>query len=294
MSSASFSNRIECLPSFAMVIPHRLSSLVIINAHPLQLASSAKFEWPCWICHHSSSFSPVMTTGELDFGAWLKREIEDIPMEQPAFAAASGIPFRTLRHWIQSPKPNIRGANMTRLAKGLGRPKEVIEQMLAASRGWTVTQPAEVVSLHSIPLYAGVSAARWDERDDPDQPDGRSERTVDAPVRDPAAFAVVVDGACMEPDYPDGWVAVFSPLEVEQNGIVDGEDYYVQLDGSGDGRSTFKRVTVDPSSPTHLLLTCLNPAFTATLRVSRESVIRAAMAVSCIRLNSSRKRKARG
>ncbi len=59
----------------------------------------------------------------------------------------------------------------------------------------------------------------------------------------------------MEPRYRHGDVVVFSVDAVNQEGIVDGRNYFVQFE---DGENTFKRIFQDPADPDQLILRCWN------------------------------------
>ena len=90
-------------------------------------------------------------------------------------------------------------------------------------------------------------------------PPGVAESYVPAPTDDPDAFAMVVDGDCMEPDYRRGELVVFSPLEVQRHGPQSGKDYAIQLHGHSAQESSFKRLLVDPQNPEVFLFRCINP-----------------------------------
>jgi phage repressor protein C with HTH and peptisase S24 domain len=62
----------------------------------------------------------------------------------------------------------------------------------------------------------------------------------------------------MEPRYRHGDVVIFSVDAAEREGVVDGKNYFVQLD---DGENTFKRVFADPRDPDRLVLRCWNPKY---------------------------------
>ncbi len=61
----------------------------------------------------------------------------------------------------------------------------------------------------------------------------------------------------------------FSPLEVERYGVISGKDYAIQLDGSSDNESTFKRVFFDPKDESVLVLKCVNPRSKSPGKVKR-------------------------
>jgi uncharacterized protein (DUF433 family) len=115
-------------------------------------------------------------------------------------------------------------------------------------------------------------------------PPGFADRYVPAPTDDPEAFAMIVDGDCMEPDYRRGELVIFSPLEVQRYGAQNGKDYAIQLDGQAANESSFKRLFMDSADPSVFLLRCINPMYQGTERVARERVTRLARAVWVNRL----------
>lgn len=66
----------------------------------------------------------------MDFGHWLKTEIENREMTQAAFSDRSGISLPTLKRWLAQPCPPIRGVNIVRLAKALGLHRADVEARL--------------------------------------------------------------------------------------------------------------------------------------------------------------------
>jgi len=85
----------------------------------------------------------------MHFGQWLKRKIEDQTLQQKEFAEKADIGFGAIRLWLRSAAPNIRGANLVKLAKGLGVPREEIEQRLAGAKV-TVTEGEQSTSSATI------------------------------------------------------------------------------------------------------------------------------------------------
>ena len=96
-----------------------------------------------------------------------------------------------------------------------------------------------------ISHFHGVSAAKIEHRSDAHR--GRAL----VPAGSQRRFAVTVDGDCMEPEYRDGDVVVFSVDIAEREGIVDGKNYFVQFT---DGENTFKRLFLDPENHELLIL----------------------------------------
>jgi len=106
-----------------------------------------------------------------------------------------------------------------------------------------------------------------------------ADRYVPAPTDDADAFAMVVDGDCMEPDYLPGEIVVFSPLDVQRFGPQAGKDYAVQLQGQGLNESSFKRLFLDDNDPKVFVFRCANPKYPTAERVARDRVERLARAI---------------
>ncbi len=79
----------------------------------------------------------------------------------------------------------------------------------------------------------------------------------------------------MEDRYRHGDVVVFSIDAAEQEGIVDGRNYFIQFH---DGENTFKRIFLDPDDADHLLLRCWNPRYPQR-RIERDQISLLAKAV---------------
>lgn len=87
----------------------------------------------------------------------------------------------------------------------------------------------------------------------------------------------------MEPSYHDGELVLFSSAAVESVGVRSGDDCGFYLAG-GDGRTTFKRVHIDPADPTVFVLRCLNRTkYKTEMRVRREDVLRVGKALWVMR-----------
>jgi len=77
-----------------------------------------------------------MAVETVHFGQWLKREIENLGVDQSEFCRNAGISYWTLRVWLGQARPNIRGHNVVRLARALGIEREDVErELLTATRG---------------------------------------------------------------------------------------------------------------------------------------------------------------
>lgn len=228
------------------------------------------------------------TGNSIHFGDWLTQEIAKLEINQSEFARRAGVPLPTLRTWLKTPKSEIRGGNLEKLAKGLGKAPDELRTKLRQAyyeRGDAsmsvpiMNRPGERLTIRPVPILNRISAAKLMEKTNLDYPPGFADRLVPAPTDDPDAFALVVDGDCMTPDYQSGEIVTFSPLEVQRYGVIPGKDYAIQLDGEADNESTFKRVLFDPQDQTVFVLKCVNPKSRSPGKIKRERVIRLARAI---------------
>ena len=224
----------------------------------------------------------------MHFGDWLGEEIAKLGISQAEFSRRADIPLPTLRTWLKSAGAGIRGNNLEKLARGLGRDAEDIRTKLRQAyyaKGDSsisvpiLNRPGERLMMRPVPIINKVSASRFIEKTNLDFPPGFADRDVPAPTDDPDAFALIVEGDCMVPDYHPGEIVVFSPLEVERHGPVAGKDYYIQLDSSGNDENSFKRLLFDPDDTTVFLFKCLNPRYKGPAKVKKERVVRLARAI---------------
>ena len=221
------------------------------------------------------------------FGDWLAEQIAKMQISQAEFARRAEIPLPTLRTWLKTPRSEIRGNNMQKLSTGLSKDPEEIRTVLrkayyeAGDASLEVpirNRPGERLTMRPVPVLNTISATKFIERSGWDYPPGFTDREVPAPTDDPGAFAMVVEGDCMSPDYQAGEIVIFSPLEVQRYGVQSGKDYAIQLDGAGNNENTFKRVLLDPKDESVFLLKCVNPKFKSQ-SVKRERVLRLARAI---------------
>ena len=227
-------------------------------------------------------------SGTMHFGDWLSQEISKLGLNQSEFARRNSIPLPTLRTWLKLPKSEIRGGNLEKLSQGLGKSQDELKSKLRQAyyeRGDAsmsvpiMNRPGERLTIRPVPILNKVSATRLTERTDLDYPPGFADRMVPAPTDDPDAFALVVDGDCMAPDYQSGEIVTFSPLEVQRYGVVPGKDYAIQLDAEGSAENTFKRVMFDASDDSVFVLKCINPRTKSPGKIKRERVVRMARAI---------------
>lgn len=228
-------------------------------------------------------------SNSIHFGDWLAQEIANLGINQSEFARRAGIPLPTLRTWLKTPKSEIRGGNLEKLSQGLGKPQDELRTKLRQAyyeRGDAsmsvpiMNRPGERLTIRPVPILNRISAARLIEQTpDLDYPPGFADRLVPAPTDDPGAFAMIVDGDCMSPDYQAGEIVTFSPLEVQRYGVIAGKDYAIQLDSEGDEANTFKRVLFDSADESVFVLKCVNPRSKSPGKIKRERVVRMARAI---------------
>lgn len=224
----------------------------------------------------------------IHFGDWLSDEIARLGISQSEFARRAEVPLPTLRTWLKLPKSEIRGGNLEKLSQGLGKPQDEIRSKLRQAyyeRGDAsmsvpiMNRPGERLTIRPVPILNKISASRFIEKSNLDFPPGFADRLVPAPTDDPDAFAMIVEGDCMAPDYLAGEIVTFSPLEVQRYGVIPGKDYAIQLDNQSDHESTFKRVAVDPKDSSIFILKCVNPKSKSPGPVKRERIVRMARAI---------------
>jgi phage repressor protein C with HTH and peptisase S24 domain len=224
----------------------------------------------------------------IHFGDWLAQEIARMGINQSEFSRRAGIPLPTLRTWLKLPRSEIRGGNMEKLSQALGKAPDEIRTKLRQAyyvRGDLsmsvpiMNRPGERLVMRPVPILNGISASRFVEKTNFDYPPGFADRYVPAPTDDPEAFAMIVDGDCMEPDYRRGELVIFSPLEVQRYGPQQGKDYAIQLDSTAANENSFKRLQLDKDDPTVFLFRCINPKYKSTEKVKRDRIVRLARAI---------------
>lgn len=127
-------------------------------------------------------------------------------------------------------------------------------------------EPYSEEKVPSIPQFeADLAAGAWT--------DVPQMAVCDPRQIDHGIFRVRLRGDSMTPDYKDGQIAEFQCLRCSRDGIVKGEDYYVQR---SDGTATFKRV--DGFSDEELVLRAINrKKFPKPMRVPWDEVVRLAV-----------------
>ena len=207
-----------------------------------------------------------MASRLLIFGAKLAALRAERYLTQEEFADRLGMSTAGVRRLEQLDVGGMQMRNFRRLAELTqltpqelrGRIGTIAGPSADAERSSLIDgQPAALARASARPVvdverFHGVSAARPEDRA------GVERGSVPVPAGIGRRFAAVVDGDCMEPQYHDGDVVVFSIDAAEKEGIIEGRNYFVQF---ADGENTFKRIFFDPENSDRLVLRCWNPKY---------------------------------
>lgn len=120
-----------------------------------------------------------------------------------------------------------------------------------------------------VPLLGSVSAGNWLERVGLPA-DEHTPRAYAHGVKDPGAFALIVDGDSMTPTYTSGDEIVVVPTLPRE--LVENEDVVIQLSGRDGSGSTFKRVRQYAHG--YVYLFALNPKY-GEMELAAPEIIRA-------------------
>jgi SOS-response transcriptional repressor LexA len=137
--------------------------------------------------------------------------------------------------------PTIQGRTYSLLAKAFGMSTAEMDKAWKSKKLPTqnVAHKPHALLGRAIPIINRVMASRMADRTNLDHLPGIADGYVHAPqITDPEAFAWIVEGECMEPEYRPGEVVICSPNAK----YVDGWDYFVQLNADSRSENTFKRV----------------------------------------------------
>jgi phage repressor protein C with HTH and peptisase S24 domain len=132
-----------------------------------------------------------------------------------------------------------------------------------------------------LPLINSVAAHRLEHKTDLDYPPGIADRYIEL---DAKCYALIVEGDCMEPDWHEGEIVIFSPLAIEVRGLQNGDDVALQLLGEpgDDGQNTFKRVR--EVTEESFVIFSANPKYVdRTMRITWDRVGRLGKAIWAMR-----------
>jgi len=207
---------------------------------------------------------------QVHFGHWLKRQIALMPMDQTEFATHAGIPRPSLSKWLASPCPPIRPANIVRLAKGLGKTPEEIEQRLAGAKV-TVTegeQSTTSTTIGRVPLLKSPH----DEllaKHIPSIRSGYFYGFVPTQAVDGKHFCRVVGDTQMFPPFEPGDLVIYEQVDPRAADFGQGR---VSVFEAG-GETHFLLVQSHPTDPSKFVAKPLNPkSRPRKLTIDRNSV----------------------
>lgn len=191
-------------------------------------------------------------------------------MTQEKLGEAAGLTPRSIYEYESSDAPRMRGSTYARLARALGMTTTELDR---AWRGGT-TESAHAVPGRGIPIVNKTQAGAVHDYQDV----GRDHYTycpiMADEVGDPGAFAFVVVGDSMAPEWQEGDTCICAPLAR----IETGDPCFVQMDGSAAGGegNTFKRMVPLPENRVELRSD--NPRYSPII-IPREQIIRAVKVV---------------
>ena len=166
---------------------------------------------------------------------------------------------------IESGKHSPNGATLARVLGALG--VATLEEAAVAAGMLRRSRPAPD-DAGGIPILSEVPAGRGDYEPLPDDGAGMSiiSRAAVPGITDPDAYALIVTGDSMSPDYRDGSVVVCSPNTAH----LPGEPYAIRFGAELNNECTMKLVT--PMEGDKLLIHAINPAHPPRV-VPREWVV---------------------
>src|SRR5688572_21006548 len=106
---------------------------------------------------------------DIHFGNWLASEIAKLGLNQSEFARNNDIPLPTLRTWLKTPKSEIRGGNLEKLAQALGKTSDELRAKLRQAyfeRGDAsmsvpiMNRPGERLTIRPVPIINRISASK--------------------------------------------------------------------------------------------------------------------------------------
>lgn len=209
---------------------------------------------------------------QLHFGQWLKREIENLSLTQAEFSRRSGIPRQTMLVWLAAATPTLRGDNIVRLAKALGKTREEVEEKLqAAAAAEHTPAPDDEHTPAAASDRVPIITPNFDRLIGPDASFIRDGSLV-VPFNF-TAFALAVEDDAMLPDFRPGDVVVCR--DVTFFTIEPGDAHGLVL-ATADGREEVLFRKLDPieGDPTHVLAVALNPMTRPRTRKIRMAHVR--------------------
>jgi SOS-response transcriptional repressor LexA len=168
------------------------------------------------------------------FGKYVKAARERNMWTQDDLGARAGISTSAVAKIEADPIPHMRGTTYRGLAKAFGMSTD---QLDAAWRDMHAPS-AHADARKGIPIINKTSAGQARDYQDVGKGNYDFLPLFADSLGDSSAFAAIVCGDSMLPEWQNGDIIVCSPLAVP----VDGEPCFVQFTGEGDDGNTFKRV----------------------------------------------------
>jgi hypothetical protein len=109
-----------------------------------------------------------------------------------------------------------------------------------------IAEPPKEGRLTKVPIINKIPAGALAVFTDLDYPGGFADDYLMFDVGEKPAFGMYIEGNSMSPRYEHGDLALFRNVDPLTHRIVEGGDYAIQLDGSGDEESFFKQLFTDP------------------------------------------------
>jgi transcriptional regulator with XRE-family HTH domain len=228
----------------------------------------------------------IRVTPMAKFGEYIRTVRESRGWTQQQLAAEMEGSTPNVQRIEKMPAPTMQGRTYALLAKALDMTTSELDK---AWRGNKLPPGKQAHKSHkslgrAIPIINKVLASRLTDRTNLDNFVGIADGYTYAPqITDPEAFAWVIDGECMEPEYFEGEIVICSP----NARYVDGWDYFVQLTAENGSENTFKRVFEEGEN---FRLKAINPKFADTV-VHREKIHAMSLAVFVQRVAGPRKGK---
>lgn len=235
-------------------------------------------------------------------GAVVRMIRDEWMMTQARFADLIGVS----REWVvlteKSESRRIRNHTLQGIARAMGKsPREAFLILSDLNRlgferkeqeGYKIPGPVakptdaneqriEKVKIRRIPYFhLKLPAGRWTDAVEARTAEDADGTTVVDEKTPTDAFALLIEGDCMEPDFPSGSIVVFAPCRPGDHGLQfeSGKVYYFQ---NADGQATFKRVIYEPQRE-RFRLESLNPKY-KPFYVPEQMLARMSRAVRVVR-----------
>jgi SOS-response transcriptional repressor LexA len=200
-------------------------------------------------------------------------------LTQREFADAIGVSEPRVRQIEKAPAASLRMGAFRKLASFCGETPDQLERRIGTrplniapgiplsedgdfmdSRGKIVNVVKPQLQVRYVPIINAIAAGSLVEHTDLGYPAGIADESLPM-VGGENCFALWVIGDSMRPRYEPGDLVVFKAMNLEEEKIVSGGDYAIQLTADGNLESTFKRVRLDKSRKDVIIAEAINPDF---------------------------------